>query len=204
MPEKYTKWLKEVEPLITATERGLFGTLTRDYQRDAFIQKFWKVRDPYPRTARNELKVRYSERVDQARALWRTLGDDRSRIYDYFKKFGYDTQVMGASFRKADQVERLAGCDLLTISPDLLEELRRERRVAPLAVVRRGVQRVVGVPLVRRHLAAFEREEPPLLARRDDAGELLDRPADVPGWFGFVYRTSRQYPNGGRGLGYRL
>ncbi len=58
------------------------------------------------------------------------------RIYDYYKKFGYDTQVMGASFRKADQVERLAGCDLLTISPDLLEELQErsgdlERRLDP-------------------------------------------------------------------------
>lgn len=47
-----------------------------------------------------------------------------TRIYNYFKKFGYTTQIMGASFRKTGQVLRLAGCDLLTISPDLLEELR--------------------------------------------------------------------------------
>jgi transaldolase len=46
-----------------------------------------------------------------------------TRIYDYFKKFGYRTQIMGASFRKVDQIVRLAGCDLLTISPDLLEQL---------------------------------------------------------------------------------
>jgi transaldolase len=46
-----------------------------------------------------------------------------TRIYNYFKKFGYRTQVMGASFRKVDQIVHLAGCDLLTISPDLLEEL---------------------------------------------------------------------------------
>src|SRR6516164_9961652 len=43
-----------------------------------------------------------------------------TRIYNYFKKFGYKTQIMGASFRKVDQIIRLAGCDLLTISPDLL------------------------------------------------------------------------------------
>jgi transaldolase len=43
-----------------------------------------------------------------------------TRIYNYFKKFGYKTQIMGASFRKVDQIARLAGCDLLTISPDLL------------------------------------------------------------------------------------
>jgi len=46
-----------------------------------------------------------------------------ARIYNYFKKFDYKTQVMGASFRKLDQIVRLAGCDLLTISPDLLEQL---------------------------------------------------------------------------------
>jgi transaldolase len=47
-----------------------------------------------------------------------------TRIYNYFKKFDYKTLVMGASFRKAEQIVRLAGCDLLTISPDLLEELQ--------------------------------------------------------------------------------
>lgn len=48
-----------------------------------------------------------------------------THIYDYFKKFDYKTQVMGASFRKVDQIVRLAGCDLLTISPDLLEQLEK-------------------------------------------------------------------------------
>ncbi len=48
-----------------------------------------------------------------------------TRIYDYYKKFGYATQVMGASFRKTAQIVRLAGCDLLTISPDLLAELEK-------------------------------------------------------------------------------
>jgi transaldolase len=46
-----------------------------------------------------------------------------TRIYNYYKKFGYTTQVMGASFRKVEQIIDLAGCDLLTISPDLLEKL---------------------------------------------------------------------------------
>ncbi len=46
-----------------------------------------------------------------------------TRIYHYFKKHGYRTEVMGASFRKVEQIVRLAGCDLLTISPDLLETL---------------------------------------------------------------------------------
>jgi len=44
-------------------------------------------------------------------------------IYNYFKKFGYRTQVMGASFRNIGEIRELAGCDLLTISPELLAEL---------------------------------------------------------------------------------
>src|SRR5215470_16165925 len=48
-----------------------------------------------------------------------------TRIYNYYKKFGYETQVMGASFRNVNQIVRLAGCDLLTISPDLLEQLEK-------------------------------------------------------------------------------
>ena len=46
-----------------------------------------------------------------------------TKIYNYFKKFGYKTQVMGASFRNTGEIIELAGCDLLTISPKLLEEL---------------------------------------------------------------------------------
>jgi transaldolase len=48
-----------------------------------------------------------------------------TRIYNYYKKHGYQTQVMGASFRKAGQITALAGCDLLTIAPDLLDKLAK-------------------------------------------------------------------------------
>ena len=47
-----------------------------------------------------------------------------TQIYNYFRKFGFATEVMGASFRNAGQITELAGCDLLTISPNLLEELQ--------------------------------------------------------------------------------
>ena len=46
-----------------------------------------------------------------------------TRIYNYFKKFGHKTVVMGASFRNSGEIKELAGCDLLTISPHLLSEL---------------------------------------------------------------------------------
>jgi len=48
-----------------------------------------------------------------------------AKIYGYYKKHGYKTQVMGASFRKTEQITSLAGCDLLTIAPDLLEKLSK-------------------------------------------------------------------------------
>ena len=47
-----------------------------------------------------------------------------TRIYNYYKKFDYTTEVMGASFRNTGEITELAGCDLLTISPDLLDELQ--------------------------------------------------------------------------------
>jgi transaldolase len=59
-----------------------------------------------------------------------------TRIYNYYKKFGHETQVMGASFRNTGQIVHLAGCDLLTISPNLLAELSNsfepvERKLSP-------------------------------------------------------------------------
>jgi len=59
-----------------------------------------------------------------------------TRIYSYYKKYGYKTQVMGASFRKTGQILALAGCDLLTIAPDLLQKLSAaegpvERKLSP-------------------------------------------------------------------------
>lgn len=47
-----------------------------------------------------------------------------TQIYNYYKKFGYKTEVMGASFRNIGEITELAGCDLLTISPALLQELQ--------------------------------------------------------------------------------
>ena len=52
-------------------------------------------------------------------------------IYSYYKKFGYATEVMGASFRNVGEIQELAGCDLLTISPNLLAEL--QKNTSPLA-----------------------------------------------------------------------
>jgi transaldolase len=69
------------------------------------------------------------------------------RIYAYYKKFGYKTEVMGASFRTTSQILELAGCDLLTISPDLLQKLQDsndkvERKLVPEAFKDADIARV--------------------------------------------------------------
>ncbi len=54
-----------------------------------------------------------------------------TQIFDYFKTYGYGTEVMGASFRNIDEIIELAGCDLLTISPKLLDQLRSTEATLP-------------------------------------------------------------------------
>src|SRR5437016_2948996 len=70
-----------------------------------------------------------------------------AEIYIYYKKFGYPTEVMGASFRNAGQIRELAGCDLLTISPELMKELSEsdepiERKLDPEKAKKADVQRL--------------------------------------------------------------
>ncbi len=68
-------------------------------------------------------------------------------IYTYYKKFGYETEVMGASFRNAGQIRELAGCDALTISPELMAELAKstepmERKLDPAKAKNAAVERL--------------------------------------------------------------
>lgn len=68
-------------------------------------------------------------------------------IYTYYKKFGYKTQVMGASFRNSGEILELAGCDLLTIAPKLLEELQSkegavERKLDPVKSKAADIQKI--------------------------------------------------------------
>ncbi|MDF3035373.1 MAG: tal [Paucimonas sp.] len=69
------------------------------------------------------------------------------RIYNYYRKFGYKTEVMGASFRNTTQITELAGCDLLTISPELLKKLSEsdapvERKLSPEAAQSADIEKV--------------------------------------------------------------
>ncbi len=67
-------------------------------------------------------------------------------IYTYYKKFGYQTEIMGASFRNRGEILELAGCDLLTISPDLMAELASStepvvRKLDPHAAASAAIER---------------------------------------------------------------
>ena len=70
-----------------------------------------------------------------------------ANIYAYYKKFGYATEIMGASFRNTGQILALTGCDLLTISPELLQQLAEnnasvERQLSPEKAVRADIGRL--------------------------------------------------------------
>ncbi|ORY95896.1 transaldolase [Syncephalastrum racemosum] len=62
-----------------------------------------------------------------------------TKIYNYYKQYGYNTIVMGASFRNTGEIEELAGCDFLTISPALLAELQKDtKQIAPKLTVEKA------------------------------------------------------------------
>lgn len=70
-----------------------------------------------------------------------------TNIYNYFKKFGYKTQIMGASFRNVGEIIELAGCDLLTISPKLLDELAKSnqkitQKLTPETAKRSSIEKI--------------------------------------------------------------
>ena len=78
---RFVRWLERVAPLISEEEREFFINLPQDYRREAFIQAFWKARDPDPRTPLNELQVLWEDRVDAALSQWGTLDDARALFY---------------------------------------------------------------------------------------------------------------------------
>jgi Ca-activated chloride channel family protein len=81
LPLRYRTWLEEVEIILRKEERKAFLELEKDYQRDAFIREFWRSRDPYPETAKNEFEDRWLEQRAEAYARFKDLSDDRTRIW---------------------------------------------------------------------------------------------------------------------------
>ncbi|HEX2165042.1 MAG TPA: GWxTD domain-containing protein [Thermoanaerobaculia bacterium] len=78
---EHRAWLDEVAPLIGDDERAAFLALSADHLRSAFVDEFWRVRDPYPETPGNELRAQWEERADEARQRFDGEGDDRRRFF---------------------------------------------------------------------------------------------------------------------------
>jgi VWFA-related protein len=78
LPPRQRDFLEIVAPLISDKERAAFLALPQDYQRDAFIRRFWEVRDPIPKTPRNEFREVWEERAKAARERFGNLTEDRA------------------------------------------------------------------------------------------------------------------------------
>lgn len=78
---EYRAWLEEVAPILTKAEREAFLKLEKDYQREAFIERFWQARDPYPDTARNEMRETWTARVAEARLYFGGTKEERAKFY---------------------------------------------------------------------------------------------------------------------------
>ncbi len=81
LPEKYRQFLEDVEPIIQPTELDAFLLLETDAQRDVYIDEFWKRRDAAQGTTNRAFKDLYSSRLDEAKAQFKQVSSDRSRIY---------------------------------------------------------------------------------------------------------------------------
>ncbi|MEO8196534.1 MAG: VWA domain-containing protein [Thermoanaerobaculia bacterium] len=81
LPGDYRAWIDEVDAIITKEERAAFLNLEKDYQRDAFIERFWQARDPFKDTVRNEMRETWDARVEQARVYFGSLKEERSRFF---------------------------------------------------------------------------------------------------------------------------
>ena len=77
LDRRHADFLDAVDPILSDTERRVFGELRHAYQRDAFVQRFWAVRDPYPETPQNEFRERFEHAVETAGERFGEARDDR-------------------------------------------------------------------------------------------------------------------------------
>jgi VWFA-related protein len=81
---RYQKWLQAADLLITDAEREVFLSIEENYQRDHFIRRFWKARDPFERTTRNEFQDLWEARIEAARQRFENLTSERAKMLLYF------------------------------------------------------------------------------------------------------------------------
>jgi Ca-activated chloride channel homolog len=122
---QHAGWLEAVEMLISPQEKATFLALREGYQRDAFIKRFWKVRDPFPRTRQNELQDVWETRAEIARRKYTSLA---SRTAQMLLVFGEPTRTVDVA------------CILLSERLELWFYDRGNERInEPFAIVFRGL-----------------------------------------------------------------
>ena len=84
LPRRHRVFLEEVDGLIGDEERSAFLGLSRNYQRDRFVDRFWRVRDPYPQTPRNEFRDRWEANAEIAHSRFEDLSDPRAQMILFF------------------------------------------------------------------------------------------------------------------------
>ncbi len=141
---RFARWLEEVQPIILASELTLFRRLGHDYQREAFIERFWRVRDPYPETGRNEMRERYEERIAFARANYGTLNDDRARILAVHGPPGREVQVRCTTTRIPSVIWAYSRSDEVDFG-FLVVFVRGDGGIGPARVWRPGLGSLDGV-----------------------------------------------------------
>jgi VWFA-related protein len=81
---RHEEFLEEVTLLITEIEREAFLAQSQDHQRDRFVDRFWRARDPFPQSARNEFRDVWNENAESARARFGDLSDHRAQMILFF------------------------------------------------------------------------------------------------------------------------
>jgi GWxTD domain-containing protein len=93
LPAKYQQWLEDVALLLSDAEREAFLALHQDYRRDAFIERFWRLRDPYPESTRNERQLDWDARLNALRILFQyEERDPRDERYEVLLLNGQPTR----------------------------------------------------------------------------------------------------------------
>lgn len=106
---EHQRWLELVDALITDEEREYFLALGHDYRRQAFIERFWEVRDPDPRTGYNELRRSWEIRAEEAIQTFGSFEDHRAVFFMFNGPPGgfqlADGRIVGRCFMRADEME---------------------------------------------------------------------------------------------------
>ncbi len=110
---RHRNWLKETELLTSEAERAAFLQLPKDYQRDAFISRFWRSRDPFPQTGRNEFKERWEERLVLAKDLFGDLEGDRARMLLFNGEAEQTAKMFCAELLRPLEIWQYSGSELI-------------------------------------------------------------------------------------------